>query len=99
MNMICPFCKKSKIVKQGYRKNKSGKKQKYQCLNCEKWFIEHDGFERMRHDPKIIMKSIHQHIDGLSLFQVRNHFNQYDNVKVSRKTIADWTKKYSVFLK
>lgn len=97
--MKCPFCKSSKILKQGYRNNSTGKKQKFQCINCEKWFVKKDGFERMRHDKKVIVRAIHMHNDGLSLFQVQNHLWQHDGVKVTRKTISDWTKKYSVFLK
>ena len=50
-------------------------------------------------NPKIITKAIHMHNDGLSLFQTQNHLWQYDGVKVTRKTINDWTKKYSLFLK
>ena len=99
MKSQCPFCKKSSAVKQGYRKNKLGKKQKYQCLECKKWFVKDDGFKRMRHKSKIIARAIHMHNDGLSLFQVQNHLYQYDNVKVSRETIRLWIKKYSVFLK
>ena len=97
--MKCPFCKSSKILKQGYRNNSTGKKQKFQCINCEKWFVKKDGFERMRHNKKIIARAIHMHNDGLSLFQVQNHLWQHDGVKVTRKTISDWKKKYSVFLK
>ena len=97
--MKCPFCKSSKIFKQGYRLNSTGKKQKFQCKNCEKWFVKKDGFERMRHNKKIISRAIHMHNDGLSLFQVQNHLWQHDGVKVTRKTISDWSKKYSVFLK
>jgi putative transposase len=97
--MKCLFCKSSKILKQGYRKNSTGKKQKYQCINCKKWFVKKDGFERMRHNKKIISRAIHMHNDGLSLFQVKNHLWQHDGVKVTRRTISEWTKKYSVFLK
>ena len=97
--MKCPFCKSSKILKQGYRYNSASKKQKFQCIKCERWFVKKDGFERMRHDKKIIARAIHMHNDGLSLFQVQNHLWQHDGVKVTRKTINDWTKKYSVFLK
>ena len=99
MEMKCPFCKKENIVKQGWRKNKVGKKQKYQCLDCEKWFVERDGFERMRHRPKIITRAIHMHNDGMSFSDVVNHLWQYDAVKVTPMTIYHWTKKYSVFLK
>ena len=97
--MKCLFCKSSKILKQGYRKNSTGIKQKFQCVKCKKWFVKKDGFERMRHNKKIIARAIHMHNDGLSLFQVKNHLWQHDGVKVTRKTISDWTKKYSVFLK
>jgi transposase-like protein len=91
--MKCPFCKSSKILKQGYRFNSTGRKQKFQCAKCERCF------ERMRHSKKIIARAIHMHNDGLSLFQVQNHLWQHDGVKVTRKTISDWTKKYSIFLK
>jgi len=37
------------------------------------------------------------HNDGLSLFQVKNHLYQYDNVKVSGEAIRLWTKKYLEF--
>ena len=98
-NLKCPNCKSKDVRKRGFRYNKQGKKQKYCCFNCEHWFIEDNGFKRMRHNPKIITKAIHMHNDGLSLFQTKNHLWQYDGVKVTRKTINDWTKKYSLFLK
>jgi len=97
--MKCLFCKSSKILKQGYRKNSTGKKQKFQCVKCKKWFVKKDGFERMRHNKKIIARAIHMHNDGLSLFQVKNHLWQHDGVKVSRETVREWCDKYSVFLK
>jgi len=97
--MKCPNCKSMYISKRGFRHNKSGKKQRYLCNKCNFLFIKKDGFERMRHNKKIIARAIHMHNDGLSLFQVKNHLWQHDGVKVTRKTISDWTKKYSVFLK
>ena len=99
MEMNCPFCKSGIVVRQGLRKNKVSRKQKYQCLDCKKWFVEQDGFERMRHKPKIITRAIHMHNDGMSLFDVTTHLWQYDRVKVTRMTISNWTKKYSSFLK
>ena len=99
MKTKCPFCKKLSVVKQGCRKNKHCKKQKYQCLECKKWFVEDDGFKRMRHDPKIIARAIHMHNDGFSLFKTQYHLDQHDDVRVTKRTISQWTKKYSVFLK
>jgi len=97
--MKCPKCKNNNIVKRGKRHNKFEKKQLYLCKKCNLTFIKKDGFERMRHNKKIISRAIHMHNDGLSLFQVQNHLWQHDGVKVTRKTISDWSKKYSIFLK
>jgi len=97
--MRCPKCKSSKIVKRGKRYNKSGTKQLFICNRCELTFMRQDGFERMRHNKKIIARAIHLHNEGLSLFQVKDHLWQHDGIKVTRKTISDWHKKYSIFLK
>ena len=97
--MKCPKCKNKDIVKRGKRYNKTGIKQLYFCNKCELTFVNPNGFERMRHDKKIISRAIHMHNDGLSLFQVQNHLWQHDGIKVTRRTISEWTKKYSIFLK
>lgn len=99
MNVQCLKCKSCDIAKKGYRKNKSGKKQKYQCCSCKYWFVEDDGFKKMRTDPKIIVRAVHQHEDGFSLSKIQNHLWQHDGVKITRWTISKWKKKYSVFLK
>ena len=95
----CPVCKSKDVRKRGFRKNSTGKKQKYQCFHCEKWFVKDDGFKRMRYKPEIISRAIHMHIDGFSLFKVQYHLWQHDGIKVTRRTISQWEKKYSVFLK
>ena len=95
----CINCKSQNVFKRGFRYNKVSKKQKYFCQDCKQWFVEDDGFKRMRHDPKIIVRAIHMHQDGLSLFQVKNHLHQYDNIAISGEAIRLWTKKYSAFLK
>jgi len=86
-------------VKKGFRKNKSVKKQKYQCADCRNWFVKDDGFKKMRHKPTVISRAIHMHQDGMSFFTVQNHLWQHDNTKVSRQTLWKWENKYSDFLK
>lgn len=95
----CNSCNSKDIQKRGYRYNKSGKKQKYRCLKCGCWFVEDDGFKRMRNKPKIIARAIHMHNDGMSFADIKNHLWQYDNIKVSREAVRKWHKKYSLFLK
>jgi transposase-like protein len=99
LSFNCPECNASDIVLRGKRYNKSGEKQLYRCNVCRSTFVEPDGFERMRHKKEDIVRAVHQHEDGLSLFQVKNHLWQHDGVNVTRKTISDWDKKFSLFLK
>lgn len=95
----CAFCKSLSIVKNGLRKRKVRTKQSFLCLKCGKQFVEPDGFERMRYKPKDIVRAIHMHNDGMSLWNIKNHLWQHDGVKVSRETIRLWCEKYGVFLK
>ena len=95
----CPTCSGSDIVFRGKRYNRSGVKQLYRCNDCRSKFVEPDGFERMRHKKEDIVRAIHQHNDGLSLFKVQYHLYQHDGVKVSREAIRLWVKKYGFFLK
>ena len=95
----CPNCHASDIVKRGRRHNKSGVKQLYRCNECRSTFVEPNGFERMRHKPEDIVRAVHQYNDGMSLFSVKNHLYQHDNVKVSHETIRLWSKRYSLFFK
>ena len=97
--MRCPKCRGGKISKRGKRYNQSGTKQLYLCNNCHRKFIEDDGFKRMRYNKKEIVRAIHLHNRGLSLFDVKDHLWQHDGVKVSREAVREWIKKYSSFLK
>ena len=95
----CIFCKSTYIVKNGLRNRNVRLKQSFLCKSCSRQFVEPDGFERMRHKKEIIVRAIHMHIDGMSLFKTQTHLWQHDGVKVTRWTISQWTKKYSSFLK
>jgi len=97
--MECIFCHSTLVVKNGLRKREVRTKQSFLCKDCDKQFVEPDGFERMRNSPEVIVRAVHQHEDGLSLSKVKNHLWQHDHTKISRWTIAKWTKKYSDFLK
>ena len=99
MSQTCIYCKSKNVVKNGSRKRKVRTKKSFLCKSCKRQFVEPDGFERMRHSPEIISRAVHQHVDGFSLFKTQYHLYQHDNVKVTRRTISQWTKKYSVFLK
>ena len=99
LSFDCPNCHGTDIVKRGKRYNKSGFKQLYRCNKCLSTFVEPNGFERMRHKKEDIVRAVHMHNEGMSLFKTQEHLWQHDDVKVTRKTISDWTKKYGNFLK
>lgn len=99
MPLKCPFCGSGNVVRRGKRRNESGSKQRFSCKRCNKRFVTNDGFQRMRHKATVIVRAVHMHQDGLSLFQVQNHLWQHDNARVSRQTLWKWEKKYSDFLK
>ena len=53
----------------------------------------------MRHKSEDRVRAVHMHNDGMSWFKNKDHIWQHNGIKVTRKTISDWTKKYSDFLK
>lgn len=53
----------------------------------------------MRYKPKVIVRAVHMHEDGMSLSKIQNHLWQHNGVKISMWAISQWVKKYSVFLK
>ena len=99
MSLECPYCNFSDCVKRGKRRNKLGVKQRFICNDCKRQFVIDDGFKKMRHNPSIIVRAVHQHVDGMSLSKVKNHLWQHDKVKVTRGAMSLWIKKYSIFLK
>ena len=100
MKIVCIFCHKSeKIIKAGFRINNTGKKQRYICKNCNRTFVPDDGFWKMKTPKELIVKSIHQYNDGLSLSKVKNHLKQHEDFSRSRVAILSWVKKYSTALK
>jgi len=98
--MLCPNCKTDKnVIKRGTRKNKYVKKQIYWCKSCEKYFVEHDGFEHMSYPKEIIVKVLHLFVEGLSLSKIRNYIYQHEGYYLYDGTILYWVKKYAKLLK
>lgn len=99
MPLKCLFCDSGDVIRRGKLRDRVGTKQRFGCKNCGRRFVEDDGFKKMRHKPKVIVRAIHMHQDGMSFFKVQNHLWQHDGVRVSRQTLTKWERKYSDFLK
>src|SRR3989344_196460 len=93
--MKCVFCKSSKnITKEGFRNNKSGKKQKYHCHRCNRLFVPEDGFRKMKNKPEIIAEAISCKKRGMQYREVSNHFREYNKADICAATVYNWVMKY-----
>jgi len=96
----CIFCKSSEhIVKAGFRYNKSGKKQRYWCNNCEERFVPNDGFWKMKYNPQIIVEAISCRKRGMPYNEVSKHFREYDKGNICSASVYNWVKKYGNVLR
>jgi transposase-like protein len=89
----CIFCGSTHIVKDGVRHNKAGDIQKFNCLECKKYFTINLGFEKMKHNPKGITMAMQLYFSGESLRNTQRSLELL-GVKVSHKTVYIWIKKY-----
>jgi len=97
--MKCPRCSSQSTVKHGYVKRKPGLTRRYLCKACGRKFIHDDGFKQYRHNGEVITAALDLRAKGLSLSDVVDHLDQHHKVKLSRKTILDWQKKFGEKLK
>ena len=95
----CPKCKKINSVRAGLRKNKSGFIQRYFCNDCESYFVDRKGFERMRTKPEIIVDALDLRAKGLSFGKIQDHIYQKYNLKLTRASILNWQKKFGGMIK
>ena len=92
----CFYCDSPKIRIIQMRKNSNALKPIYYCAECGRRFTPDDGFKKFRHAPIIITTAIQLLAQGSSLSQIINYLNTNFRVKVSRKTILDWGKKFLI---
>ena len=89
----CIYCGSAHVVKDGQRHNKSGSIQKFNCLDCGKYFTINIGFERMKHNPKAITTALQLYFSGESLRSTQRSLRLL-GVEVSHKTVWKWIQKY-----
>ncbi|MEN9626424.1 MAG: hypothetical protein RL557_752 [archaeon] len=95
-NIICPHCKKSDIVKRGTFQTKAhGKQQRYFCKNCNKKFIPHTAFYRMRNTPQKITLCLDLFYRGISTRKVQEHLQTFYPHNSDHSTILRWIWRYA----
>ncbi len=94
--LSCPNCQSEKIIKRGKRKTDNrGLIQRYGYQDCNKRFVEDNGFFRMRNHPKKITCALDLFYRGVSTRKVQEHFQAFYPHNCSNKTIYKWIIKYS----
>jgi len=68
ISVSCPKCNSKNTIKRGKRKTQNrGLIQRYSCQDCNKRFVEDNGFYRMRNNPKKITCALDLFYRGLKL--------------------------------
>ncbi|MFH0712188.1 MAG: hypothetical protein V1889_03675 [archaeon] len=90
----CPHCNSKNIRFAQIRKNISIEKKIYRCKNCRKRFTIDNSFKKFRYSPIIIKSAIKILEEGSSLGQTVYYLNKTFRVRITRKTILDWKRKF-----
>ena len=89
----CIFCGSKHVIKDGLRHNKSGNIQKFNCLDCLRYFTVNIGFDKMKHNPKAITMALQLYFSGESLRNTQKALRLM-GAEVSHKTVWKWIQKY-----
>lgn len=92
--IVCPLCDSDETKKNGTRKTRVGKRQRYLCLNCDKSFMLDEPFKKIVGDPQIVSASLDLYFKGISLRKTADHIEQFYGLKVHHTTILRWRKRF-----
>ena len=94
--VICPNCQSTNIIKRGKRKTDNrGLIQRYSCQDCNKRFVEDDGFFKMKNAPQKVTLCLDLFYRGVSTRKVQEHLQTFYPHNSSHKSIYKWIIKYS----
>ena len=91
----CPYCKATDVIKMGVRYCKDRAKQRYQCLKCNRKFVEEKDFEKMKGDSKITTLILDLYFKGISLRKISDHLKQFHDLDLDASNILRRIMKYS----
>ena len=83
---LCKYCSSGNIRKRGFRTNKYGKLQKYQCLECTRLFTTNFGFEKTQVHHSIITGAMQMYFTGMSVRDIANHYEMM-GIKISNMAV------------
>lgn len=87
--IACTFCESKNFIKRDVRETKSGPKQHYECLNCERKFvIEPDQSKKATPAVLNLVKELSD--KGLSSRSIAAAIDYKFKMKIAHQTIIDW---------
>jgi transposase-like protein len=92
--IICPECGSPEHKPSGFRKNKPGKVQRWECEACHHRFVDNEGFVKMKHDGEIVAVAITLYFKGQSYRSVVDTIEQIYGIVVDHSTVIRWMQKY-----
>ena len=90
---LCKYCISGDIRKRGFSTNKRSKIQRYECLECKKYFTPNFGFEKTRTAPSTITGAMQMYFTGMSVRDIVNHYEMMC-IKISHMAVYNWISKY-----
>ncbi|MGC8816327.1 MAG: DDE-type integrase/transposase/recombinase [Candidatus Hadarchaeum sp.] len=93
--MKCPDCGSERVKKAGKYKGKYRTSQGYRCKDCNRYFVERDGFEGKHYPKEVIVQALHLYVEGLSLSKIRDFLWQHFGYRPSDHAMLSWVKEYS----
>ena len=92
----CPYCNSLNIVRRGKRQTENrGLIQRYGCLDCNKRFVQDDGFFKMKNAPQKVTLCLDLFYKGISTRQVQAHLQSFYPHNSSNVSVYKWIVKYS----
>jgi transposase-like protein/ssDNA-binding Zn-finger/Zn-ribbon topoisomerase 1 len=91
----CPKCGSIQVRKSGLRKNKSGDKQRFECIVCGKRFVEDLAFKGMKADGKTIALALDLFYKGMSQRKIKDTIQQFMSIEVSQPTINRYIQRFT----
>jgi len=92
----CIYCSSENTIRNGFRKNKSDRKQIFRCKDCGRKFVDDIGLGGLRKKDVIEMVLLLKHNEGLSGNEIKKKLDEEKNIIISQPTISRWTRKYKI---
>ncbi len=89
----CPECASYKIVKNGYRQTKMGRRQTYKCQDCSYRFTL-EPIKFRKGNTKLIALCMDLYFKGLSCRKISDTIEQFYNLNVHQETIRLWINEF-----